>query len=278
MKEAQQKELLIGGQGSRSSTVLVPNSLNALTGTKFKIVRGYPSTTSVFLAMERGEVYGLCGVGSDSILGSKAQQIRDGKIKVIVQVNGEPVDDFKDVPWMMDYVKTEQDRETMEFIVGRQYFGRPFLAPPGTAADKVPVLRKSFMAMMADKSYLADAAKQGIPVNPVSGEQVQAFIAKLFKMPKDVVDRANRAADGDPALVSDAKLNWITVKGASLAKVAGRKIGFMDSGKSVSASISGATKITIAGEKADRKQLKAGLTCDVVYLGDGDKAQSVNCR
>ena len=277
IEEAKKRELLIGGQGSRSSTVLVPNSLNALTGTKFKVVKGYPSTTSVFLAMERGEVYGLCGVGSDSILGSKAQQLRDGKIKVIVQVNGAPVDDFKGVPWMMDYVNNERDRETMEFIVGRQYFGRPFLAPPNAAPDKVAVLRKAFMDMMGDKNYLADAAKQGIPVNPVSGEEVQAFIAKLFKMPKDVVDRANHAADGDPSLTAEAKLNWITVKGAALTKVSGRTISFADKGKPVTASV-GETKITIAGKEADRKELKAGQTCDVVYLGDGDDAQSVNCQ
>jgi tripartite-type tricarboxylate transporter receptor subunit TctC len=254
MAEAQKKELLIGGQGSRSSTVLVPNSLNTLAGTKFKIVKGYPSTTSVFLAMERGEVFGLCGVGSDTILGAHAQALRDGKFKIIVQVNREPIDELKGVPWMMDYVKSEQNRETMEFIVGRQYFGRPFVAPPGTAPDKVTVLRKAFLDMMADKDYLADAAKQKIPVSPVSGEQVQAFIDKLFKMPKDVVERANRAADGDPALLAEAKLNWITAKGVTLAKAQGRTIGFTDNGKAVTARVGGA-KVTIAGKKADRKQL-----------------------
>lgn len=277
MEEARQKEILVGGQGSRSSTVLVANSLNALTGTKFKVIRGYPSTTSVFLAMERGEVHGLCGVGSDSILGAKFQDWKSGKIKVIVQVNGAPVDDFKGIPWMMDYVNNERDRETMEFIVGRQYFGRPFVAPPDTAPDKLAVLRKAFMAMMTDPAYLADAEKQQIPVNPVSGEEVQAFIAKLFKMPKDVVDRANRAADGDPALVADAKLNWITVKNVALSRVEGRTIGFADQGKPVTASL-GQTKISIAGKEADRKELKPGLTCDVVYLGDGDEAGSVTCR
>ncbi len=275
--EAKQREVLIGGQGSRSSTVLVANSLNALTGTKFKVVKGYPSTTSVFLAMERGEVDGLCGVGSDNILGHKFQDWKSGKIKVIVQVNGAPVDDFKGVPWALDLVGNERDRETMEFIVGRQYFGRPFLAPPGTAVDKVVVLRKAFMDMMADPAYLADAGKQQIPVNPVSGEEVQAFIAKLFKMPKDVVDRANRAADGDPALVTEAKLNWITAKGVALTTVSGRTIGFSDQGKPVTASI-GETKITVAGKEADRKELKPGLNCDVVYLGNGDEAQSVACQ
>src|SRR3546814_962462 len=145
--------------------------------------------------------------------------------------------------------------------------------------NKELVWRKDLMRVMAAKAYLADAAKQQIPVNPVSGEEVQAFIAKLFKMPKDVVDRANRAADGDPALLADAKLNWITVKGAALAKVegGGRTIHFTDNGKPVRASIGG-TKITVAGKEANRKELKAGLTCDVTYLGNGDEAQTVNCQ
>jgi tripartite-type tricarboxylate transporter receptor subunit TctC len=278
MEDARNTEALVGGQSSRSSTVLVPNSLNALTGTRFKIVKGYPSTTSVFLAMERGEVDGLCGVGSDSILGSHWDQVKKGDLKVIVQVNAEPTDDLPGVPWVMDYAKTAQDRETLEFLVSRQYFGRPFVAPPGTAADKVPVLRKAFWDMMNDKGYRADAAKQRIPVNPISGENVQAFIAKLVKTSKDVVDRGNRAADGDPLLVSEAKLNWIDVKGTTIDAIEKSRIVFKDSGKTVRASASGDTEITVAGKKAGRKALKAGLVCDVRYLGDGDAAGKIDCK
>jgi len=278
MEDARKTESLVGGQGSRSSTVLVPNSLNALTGTKFKIVKGYPSTTSVFLAMERGEVNGLCGVGSDSILGSHWDQVKSGDIKVIVQVNASPTDDLPGVPWVMDYAKTPQDHETLEFLVSRQYFGRPFVAAPGTAPDKVPVLRKAFWDMMNDKQYLADAKKQRIPVNPISGEDVQAFIVKLFKMPKDVVERGNRAADGDPLLVSDAKLNWIDVKATTLDAVEKGHIVFKDQGKTVRADAGGETAITVGGKKADRKALKAGLVCDVRYLGNGDSAGAIDCK
>src|SRR3546814_14918116 len=125
--------------------------------------------------------------------------------------------------------------------------------------NKELVWRKDLMRVMAAKAYLADAAKQQIPVNPVSGEEVQAFIAKLFKMPKDVVDRANRAADGDPAFLADAKLNWITVKGAALAKVegGGRTIHFTDNGKPGRAT-TGGHKNPVAGKTAKPKRMKAG--------------------
>ncbi|HET9149585.1 MAG TPA: tripartite tricarboxylate transporter substrate-binding protein [Alphaproteobacteria bacterium] len=278
MEEARKKELIVGGQDSRSSTVLVPNSLNALTGTKFKVVKGYPSTTSVFLAMERGEVGGLCGVGSDSILGSHNEQLQRGDFKVLVQINPKPTPDLPGVPWVMDYANNAQDRQTLEFLVGRQYFGRPFVAPPGTAADKVPVLRHAFDTMMADKAYLADAAKLRIPVNPVSGADAQAYIAKLFHTPKDVIARADRAADGVPALITEAKLNWIDVKATTIEDVKKSRVTFKDNGKTVRASASGKTHVTIGGQKADRKALKAGLVCDIRYLGDGDAADSIACK
>ena len=278
MEDARKKEAIIGGQGSRSSTVLVPNSLNALTGTKFRVVKGYPSTTSVFLAMERHEVDGLCGVGSDSIVGAHWDQVKSGDLKVIVQVNAKPADELPGVSWVMDYANNAQDRETLEFLVSRQYFGRPFLAPPGTAPDKVPALRKAFWDMMHDKEYLADAEKQRIPVNPISGEDAQAFIAKLFKMPKDVIERGNRAADGDPLLVSEAKLNWIDAKAATIDAVEKGRIVFKDKGKSVRVEAGEDTKITVAGEKAERSALKAGLVCDVRYLGDGDAAGEIACK
>ena len=278
MEDAKKKEVIIGGQGSRSSTVLVPNSLNALTGTKFKVVKGYPSTTSVFLAMERGEVNGLCGVGSDSIVGSHWDQVKSGDLKVIVQVNAKPADELPGVPWVMDYANNAQDRETLEFLVSRQYFGRPFLAPPGTAPDKVPVLRKAFWDMMNDKAYLADAEKQRIPVNPISGEDAQAFIEKLFKMPKDIVERGNRAADGDPMLVSEAKLNWIDAKATTIDAIEKGRIVFQDQGKTMHVEAGEDTKITVAGEKAEKSALKAGLVCDVRYLGDGDAAGEIKCK
>lgn len=278
MEDARKKEAIVGGQGSRSSTVLVPNSLNALTGTKFRVVKGYPSTTSVFLAMERGEVNGLCGVGSDSIVGSHWDQVKSGDLKVIVQVNAAPADELPGVAWVMDYANNAQDRETLEFLVSRQYFGRPFVAPPGTAPDKVPVLRKAFWNMMNDKEYLADAEKQRIPVNPISGEDVQAFIVKLFKMPKDVIDRGNRAADGDPLLVSEAKLNWIDATATTIEAVEKGRIVFKDKGKTVRVEAGEDTKITVAGQKAEKSALKAGLVCDVRYLGDGDAAGEIACK
>ena len=97
-------------------------------------------------------------------------------------------------------------------------------------------------------------------------------------MPKDVIERGNRAADGDPLLVSDAKLNWLDAKATTIDAVEKGRIVFKDKGKTVRVEAGEDTKITLAGEKAEKSVLKAGLICDVRYLGDGDAAGEIACK
>jgi hypothetical protein len=227
--------------------------------------------------MERGEVDGLCGVGWDSLQASSAERLRDGALKVIVQVNVEPIEELKGVPQVMDLAIDAQAREVLEFLVSRQYIGRPFAVPPGVPQNIVTALRRAFDETMADPAFLADAKKTQLEVTPVSGEKVQAHVAKMLATPeriKELADEATHLKGG----VIQAKLNWITVKGAEITEVKskGRSIAFKHDGKTATAALDG-TKVTIAGQKAKRGDLKPGLTCDIVYLGDGDAAQSIAC-
>jgi tripartite-type tricarboxylate transporter receptor subunit TctC len=278
IQEARQKEILIGSTGSTSSsTYLVAAFMNSLTGTKFKIIRGYPSTQSVQLAMERGEVDGLCGVGWDSLQASSAERLRDGTLKVIVQVNVEPIEELKDVPQVMDLAVDAQAREVLEFLVSRQYIGRPFAVPPGVPQNIVTALRRAFDETMKDPAFLADAKKLQLEVTPVNGEKVQAHVAKMLATPEHIKELANEATQLKGGVIQ-AKLNWMTAKGAEITEVKskGRGIDFRHDGKSVSAELSG-TKVTIAGQAAKGAALKPGMKCDIVYLGNGDVAQSIVC-
>jgi tripartite-type tricarboxylate transporter receptor subunit TctC len=98
----------------------------------------------------------------------------------------------------MDLAQKPEDRETLAFLTARQYFARPFIAPPATAPDKAAVLRKAFMETMRDPEFIADARKTRIQVDPVDGESVQEFIAKLLKTPRDIIQRANEATKTAP--------------------------------------------------------------------------------
>ena len=230
---------------------------------------------SVQLAMERGEVHGLCGVGWDSLLASSQARLEDKSIRVLVQVNIEPIDDLKGVASALDYAVSPEAKETMEFLISRQYIGRPFVAPPETPADRVAALRTAFEKTMLDPQFIADAKKSKLEVNWISGEKAQAHVAKMLATPQAVRDAANEATQLKGGVLQ-ANLKWITVKDTALTNVSRRDISFRDGGKEVKATLSG-TKVMVGGAAAKASDLKAGQKCEVVYLGDGDAAQSVIC-
>jgi tripartite-type tricarboxylate transporter receptor subunit TctC len=275
--DARDTAFVVGGTGAASSsTNLVPAFLKTLTGAQLRIIKGYPSTTSVVLAMQRGEVHGLCGIGWDSLKAQAHDLLRDGKIKVVIQIAKEPNPELKDVPFVMDLASSPENARVLQFLVARQYMGRPYLAPPGVAADRVAILRAAFTATMADPAYQKDAQRSHIPLSPITGEQVQNHIATLFRTPESVKARAGQATKIQSQDVAEARLNWITVKGARIDRIRKRTVYFMDGGQKVKASARRA-KITINGKKAKRKALKAGMACDIVYLGNGDAAKSIAC-
>jgi tripartite-type tricarboxylate transporter receptor subunit TctC len=275
--DAKKKTLVVGGTGaSSSSTNLVPAFLKTLTGAKLKIIKGYPSTTSVILAMQRGEVEGLCGLGWDSLKAQAYSLLRDGKIKVIIQIAKKPHPEMKGVPFVMDMAGSADDVRVLEFLVARQYMGRPYLAPPGLPAVRVAALRKAFMATMADAKFKADAKKVRTPVAPITGKEVQAHIKKLFASPKSLIARANESTKLQKADVSQAKLNWLKVKGTKIDRIKKRNVFFKDGGKTVRASARRA-KVYINGKKVKRKKLKVGMVCDITYLGNKDAAKTIKC-
>jgi hypothetical protein len=164
-------------------------------GSKLRIVTGYAGSNEIMLAIERNEVQGLCGVGWSSIAAQHAQWLANGFGKIIAQLatKGHPEMNRMGVPVAIDFAKTDEDRKVMELIYSQLTFGRPFVLPPGTPPDRVAPLRKAFMATMQDKDTLADARKMNLDLDALSGEDVQAEVAKAYAMPANIVERAKQA-------------------------------------------------------------------------------------
>src|ERR1700726_927249 len=125
-----QKELVVGDNGPGTGTHSYPIALNAILGTKFKIVGGYPSSADVFLAMERGEVQGICE-SLDSVKNRRPDWIANGTIAVLFQGGTKPNAELKDVPFVADLAHNADDKQAIEFLYAGQGIGRPFVAPPG---------------------------------------------------------------------------------------------------------------------------------------------------
>lgn len=176
------REVVLG-----STAIYHANLLNSLFGAKLKQVRGYPGGNDVLLALERGEVQGRCNWSWSSIISTRSEWIRDKKINVLLQFADEKHPDLPDVPLITDLAKTEQQRQMLDLVLSTQTMARPFAAPPDVPAERVRALRKAFMDTTSDPEFIAAAKAQQLEVSPVSGERIQAMLARMSKTPKNVV-------------------------------------------------------------------------------------------
>ena len=184
------KQMIIGGTGPSDDTVQFPEVLNGVLGTKFKIISGYPGGNDVVLAMERGEVEGRCGWSWSTITATHPDWVKDKKIHLLVQLALEKHPDLPNVPVIVDFAKTTEQRQIIKLIFARQVVGRPYLAPPGIPKDRLEILRKAFMETMVDKDFLADANRSKLEIAPVTGDKVEALVKEIYETPPAVAQKA----------------------------------------------------------------------------------------
>lgn len=189
--------ILIGASAAGGSTRDFPMLLKSVLDANFKIVSGYPGSTEILLAMEKGEVQGTCGVGWSTISVQRAQWLREGFIKVMAQegMRSQAELDKQGVPLAYSYAKTQAQQQVMQLLYEPLTFGRPFVAAPEVPADRLQALRKAFMQAMNDPDLRAEAERLKLDVTPASGEEVTAIVNRMFDLPAQAVEAA-RAAIG----------------------------------------------------------------------------------
>jgi tripartite-type tricarboxylate transporter receptor subunit TctC len=179
-------ELIIGNTGAGTGTYTYPKGLNGLLGTKFKLVSGFKVSTDVLLAIERGEVDGLCE-SWDSAFGKRPELFKDGTLKVLFQAGPHVEAEIK-APSIFSLVKTPEQKQALEYLYAGQGIGRPFVAPE-MPAERVKMLRDAFTATMKDPEFLADARKGKLDVNPTDGAELEKLIHRIYATPKPLVEK-----------------------------------------------------------------------------------------
>jgi len=139
-------------------------------------------------------VQGRCGWSWSSVISTHKSWLDDKRMTVLVQLSLNKHPDLPDVPLVMDFAKTDEQRQILKMIFARQVMGRPYVAPPNVPADRIAALRKAFLDTMTDKEFMADADKSQLEINPVSGEEVQELVAEIYATPPDVIAKAKLAA------------------------------------------------------------------------------------
>jgi tripartite-type tricarboxylate transporter receptor subunit TctC len=187
------RETLVGSTGQAGPLSQSPRALRELLGARFKVVEGYKGSASVKLAIERGEVDGICGI-SFSTVRTQYRDIWDaGAFRLVLQIGPAPHPDLPDTPHVYAYARDDEERAVFDVLFGSQGLGRSFVAPPDVPADRAQALRTAFDATMKDPGFLAEAKKVGLDIRPQSGAEVQAFLQRVYSSPPAVAARARKA-------------------------------------------------------------------------------------
>ncbi len=183
-------EITVGASGG--SAAMIPTLLNSLAGTHFNVVRGYPSTSNVVIAMEQGEVNGLCGWSWDGARVNAKDMLARKVATVAIDIAIQPQPELQaaGVPFLMDLLPDGENKDVLKIILSTQVYNRPVAAPPGVPEDRLRVLRDAFTATMKDPSVQAEADKLGLDLEYLAPERILGLMNQVLDAPVHVQERA----------------------------------------------------------------------------------------
>ena len=186
-------ESVFGGTGSGAVMVTEPRVVNAALATKIKLITGYPGAAEVFLAMERGEVDGACGLGWTALMSTRPDWVTQGKLRLLAQNATKRHRAAPNVPTLIEFAKDEPQRQLLTLLAAPHRIGRPYVAPPGLPPERLALWRAAVDATLKDPVFLAEAEKAQLAINPVSGSEMEAVIAEVAAMDPALIQAMVRA-------------------------------------------------------------------------------------
>lgn len=184
------REVTASSTSRNAPTSVYPRMLNALYGTRIKVIEGYPGSPESLIAFERDEVEAYVSGGTSApTLARMVAQIESGSAKAFVQMGMKRMARFSDIPTAMDLVASPEHKQMFEIVFTDQVMGRPFVVAPGVPADRVAALRAAFDAAMKDETFLAEAKQQKMEIDPVSGAEINALLERVYTAAPAVIAR-----------------------------------------------------------------------------------------
>jgi tripartite-type tricarboxylate transporter receptor subunit TctC len=194
LEDARRRETVMGAINPNSNTMTYLKLINAVAGTKFKIISGYPGTTEMHLAMERGETEGATK-SWEAFKSENGDWLRDKKVSVLVQYAMKKAEDL-DAPLLMDLGRSDADRDVLRFFASGNELGRSFMTAPGVPPDRTAALRRAFFEAMHDPAFLEESKRRQLEFGPLPGEQVQKMIEGTIQASPEVISAAKKTRDG----------------------------------------------------------------------------------
>ncbi len=187
--DARKIEAIIGATGEGSSSYRYTTAMNAVLGTKFKIVKGYKTVPELLVSIERGEIQGRAG-GLSAYQDSHPDWITDKKLNFLVQIGHTADPGLKGVPLWTDVAKTEEDKTILKLVAAPTSLGRPVNTPPDVPADRLAALRAAMVELVKDKTFIAEGTKQNFETDFGGWEETTQIVKETLSASPDVVARA----------------------------------------------------------------------------------------
>lgn len=185
------REVIVAGSGAGSSLSIVPTALNNVLGTKFKLVEGYQGSGAAMIALERGEVEGICHTGG-VFQSHHAQMVKEGRLKILLHVEEAEYAEDPSVPSIYEFAKTEKQKQMLRFLFSSTEFGRPYVTPPGVPADRLAALRKAFADTLKDPALIEEAKKLSIDMTYRPPQELEKLVEALYATPKDTIEELEK--------------------------------------------------------------------------------------
>jgi tripartite-type tricarboxylate transporter receptor subunit TctC len=185
-----QNELIVPGGGPSSAPSIIPTVLNNVIGTRFRLVEGYRGTSLAMMAMERGEVEGVCQ--SLSQFRMVASHVQSGEVRFLLHVDENPVPELPDVASAFRYAKTEEQKQLLRFIFISEKFVRSYVLPPNVPADRVETLRRAIAETAKDPDLLAEAKKMDVDMSYQPPEGFVVLLQRLYGASPELIDRVKK--------------------------------------------------------------------------------------
>ena len=189
IEDAKKTQIILGSTGAGSGMSMWPKLMNAMLGTKFKVIEGYKGGAAVNKASEQGEVHGRW-TSYSGLTAAKSQWLQKGKVKLLAQF-GPKIAEQKNVPSVHDLV-TGDDLKIVKFMELSEQVGMGFWVHPRVPKDRVAILRKAFWSAVHDPEVVKEAAKRKAPIDPLSGEQIEKLVAEAYTLSDPLAARMRK--------------------------------------------------------------------------------------
>jgi len=196
LEDVTKHEVIVGSTGRGGETYILPAMMNAVLGTKFKIVLGYPGINEIDVAMEKGELHGRDGSWAN-LYQQRPEWLREKKVKLLVQIGIKRDPALPNLPLLTELAQNDEQRAMLSLVSGYPVMSRAFFMPAGVPEERVKALRDAFDATMKDPVFLKAAKARNAEISPNSGEAIQKYVQTYSALTPEMIAKARKALDLD---------------------------------------------------------------------------------